>query len=280
MTVAFVLSGGASLGAQQVGMLRAMAEAGIEPDLIVGTSVGAINGAWVASRHDAGIGGLAEVWGRLSREAVFPTKPLLGLLGFLGRRRNLVPADGIRRILRRNLTFDRMEDASIPFHVIATDLLSGMDQCISTGGAIDAITASASIPGVLPPVRIDGRDYVDGGVLNNTPISHAVAQGADTIWVFSTGYACALEQAPESALGMALHALSLTVNQRLAVDVEHYEDTVDLRVAPPLCPVPISPADFSQSAELIERAHASTVEWIANWQPRSGQAALLKPHQH
>lgn len=281
MTTAFVLSGGAALGATQVGMLLALDEAGIRPDFIVGTSVGAVNGAWIAGRTDPdGLTDLAQLWRGLTRENVFPARPLLGLMGFLGRRRNLVPDTGLRRLLADNLRFGRLEDAAIPLHVIATEVLTGGDVRLSTGKAVDAVLASAAIPAVFPPVHIDGTDYVDGGVLNNTPISHAVALGADVVWVLSTGYSCALTEPPSGALGMALHALSLTVNQRLAVDVEHYEPAVDLRVVPPLCPIRTSPSDFSHAAELIERAHASTAEWLTARPPATGQSYLFAPHRH
>ncbi len=279
VTDAFVLSGGASLGAAQVGMLLALADAGIEPDLIIGTSVGAVNGGWLASRPDRdGIDGLAELWQGLRREDIFPTRPLLGLLGFLGKRRNFVPNGPFRRLVSSNLEFEQLEDAPIPLHVVTTDVLSGADVLHSTGSAVDAIVASAAIPAVFPPVTIDGRDQIDGGVVNNTPISHACALGADTVWVLSTGYACALDESPMGALAMALHALSLTVNQRLAVDVARFESVVDLRVVPPLCPIRTSPADFSQSAELIERAHEATADWLTSDPLLVGQAELLQPH--
>lgn len=281
MTTAFVLSGGAALGATQVGMLLALGEAGIQPDLIVGTSVGAVNGAWIAGRSDPdGIADLARLWQGLSRDDVFPTRPLVGLLGFAGRRRNLVPDTGLRHLIADNLRFERLEEAPIPLHVIVTDVLTGDDVRLSTGDAVAAVLASAAIPAVFPPVHIDGRDYVDGGVVNNTPISHAVSFGADTVWVLSTGYACALTEPPRGALGMALHALTLTVNQRLAVDVERYEPTVDLRVVPPLCPIRTSPSDFSHAAELIDRAHTTTRDWLTSRSPTTGQAALLGPHHH
>lgn len=281
MTTAFVLSGGASLGSIQVGMLLALAEAGITPDLIVGTSVGAVNGGWVAARPDvAGIGALADVWRSLSRNDVFPTRPIIGLLGFLGVRSSLVPDTGLRRLLTDHLEFSRLEDAPIPLHVVATDVLSGQDALLSSGDAVDAIVASAAIPAVFPPVKIDGRDLFDGGVVNNTPLSHAVALGADVIWVLPTGYACALRESPRGALAMALHAVTLTVNQRLAVEVAHFEEAVDLRVIPPLCPIAISPIDFSHSGSLIERSHAATREWLSSRHPVTGQAALLEPHRH
>ncbi len=280
MTTAFVLSGGAALGATQVGMLLALSEASVRPDLIVGTSVGAVNGAWIAGRPDPeGVSDLAQLWRGLTREAVFPARPLLGLLGFVGRRRNLVPDTGLRGLLADNLRFERLEAAPIPLHVIVTDVLTGDDVRLSAGDAVDAVLASAAIPAVFPPVHIDGRDYVDGGVVNNTPISHAVALGADVVWVLSTGYACALSEPPRGALGMALHALTLTVNQRLALDVERYEPSVDLRVVPPLCPIRTSPSDFSHAAELIDRAHATTAEWLTT-PAHTGQSYLFEPHHH
>lgn len=281
MPTAFVLSGGAALGAAQVGMLLALAEAEVVPDMIVGTSVGAVNGGWLAAKPDrAGLDELADLWRGLTREDVFPTNPIAGLLGFLGHRRNLVPETHLRRLVSDNLRFDQLEEAPIPLHVIVADVLSGEDVRISTGDAVDAIVASAAIPAVFPPVSIDGRSYMDGGVVNNTPISHAIALGADVIWVLSTGYACDLDAPPRGALAMALHALTLTVNQRLAVDIERYEPTTDLRVAPPLCPVRMSPADFSNGAELIERAFASTSTWLTAHHRTRGQAELLAPHRH
>lgn len=168
MITAFVLSGGASLGAAQVGMLAALADTGTSPDLIVGTSVGAINGGWIAGRPDLdGINDLAKLWRTLDRGDVFPTRPLLGLLGFLGRRPNLVPDDALRRLVEDNLCFERLEDAPIPLHVIVADLPTGHDVRLTTGNAVDAVVARASIPVVFPPVVIDGRPYIDGGVVNN-----------------------------------------------------------------------------------------------------------------
>lgn len=278
---AFVLSGGASLGAIHVGMLLALADEGERPDLIVGTSVGAVNGGWIASRPDLpGIRGLAELWTSLSRRDIFPTHPIAGAMGMLGRRSHLVPNVGLRRLLAEQLEFARLEDAPIPLHVVATDVVSGGDVLLSSGNAVDAIAASAAIPGVFPPVRVNGRDLMDGGVVNNTPVSHAVALGADRVWVLPTGYSCALPAAPKTAVNMALHALTLAVNHRLAVDVERFERTVDLRVVRPLCPVAISGADFSHGATLIERSHAATREWLAARPPSTGQAGLLEPHSH
>lgn len=278
---AFVLSGGAALGAIHVGMLRALVDTGERPDLIVGTSVGAVNAGWIASRPDAaGIRGLADLWISLSRKDIFPTHPFAGAMTMLGRRTHLVPNNGLRRLLAEKLQFTRLEDAPVPLHVVATDVISGMDVLLSSGNAVDAIAASAAIPGVFPPVTIDGRDLMDGGVVNNTPISHAVGLGADRVWVLPTGYSCDLPESPKTAVNMALHAMTIAVNHRLAVDVERFERVVDLRVIRPLCPVATSGADFSHAATLIERSHAATREWLAACPPSTGQAGLLEPHRH
>lgn len=263
MRTAFVLSGGAALGAVQVGMLQALHGHGVRPDLVVGTSAGAINGAWVAKPggYDD-LDGLAAVWRELQRSTVFPLSWLRVAKGLTGRSDHFVSPDPLRRMISRNVPFSRIEDAEVEFHVIAADVLEGKDHRFSSGPALDAIVASASIPGVLPPVEIDGGLYLDGGTVNNTPLTHAIQLGADRVWVIPNAFACGTTRAPSSALGMALHAVSLLVNRRLARDVERYRDTVDLRVLPPPCPVDVSALDFAHGAELIEAGRSTAEAWI------------------
>lgn len=282
MKVAFVLSGGGNLGAVQAGMLQALFRAGITPDLIVGTSVGALNGGWLAGRgRNADIRQLAELWKRLRRTDVFPTQLLGGLLGFVGRADHLVPDSGLRKILTRELGFDRLENALIPLHVVATNLLSGVDVLLSRGDAVDAICASSAIPGVFPAVRMNDMTLVDGGVVNNCPISHAIHLGATQVWVLPCGYACALDKPPKGALGTALQAVSLLVQQRLRIDAERYAGSCELRIAPVLCPISIPPTDFSRAAQLVADSDALTTAWLQN--PAAEQARgvdPLGPHAH
>lgn len=280
MTTAFVLSGGSNLGAVQVGMLQALHEADIHADVLLGASVGAINAAWVAGADPGeGLDELAKVWTSLRRGDVFPVRLGLGLAGFLGRRASLIAADGLRRLIRTHIRFERLEDSPIPLHVVVTDVLDGSDVALSTGSAVDLITASAAIPGVFPPVVVDGRTYMDGGVVNNAPVSHAVALGADTIYVLATGYACSLERPPTSALAMTLHAVSLMINRRLSADVDHYVGRADVRVIPPPCPVDVKPNDFGRAGALIERSYASTVAWLQDSSDRQMRNPLLD-HEH
>ncbi|BBH18634.1 hypothetical patatin-like protein [Nocardioides baekrokdamisoli] len=260
MTRALVLSGGGNLGAAQAGMLVALEDAGIRPDLIVGTSVGAFNGAWIAGGRSAGE--LAQLWRTLRRRDVYPIDLIGGFLGFVGLRDHLVSDGPLRRLLTQYVTFERMEDAPIPFHVVATDVLTGHDLLLNRGSAVDAVLASAAIPGIFPPVTVDGVELMDGGIANNTPISQAVALGADELWVLSTGHACGLTAPPKTALAMMLHAFSVAIEERLNLDIAEYAETVDLKVAPPLCPVNVLPTDFSQSGHLIDDARRQTEAWL------------------
>lgn len=283
MTTAFVLSGGASHGAVQVGMLQALAARGVRPDLVFGASVGALNAAWVAGDPNLErLDGLAAVWTSLRTRDVFPLRPVTGLLGFLGRRDSLVGGDRLRAVVARNLSCKRLEDFPIPLCVIATEVTSGREIALTTGDALDAIIASATIPGVLPPVRVDGRALMDGGVVNNTPISNAIAAGATRIYVLPTGYACDLQRPPQSALAMSLQALSLLVQQRLIIDVHELQGHVDLRVIPPLCPLDISPADFSHARELIDAARGGAGQWLDTYEAGGNrdQSADLGFHEH
>jgi NTE family protein len=254
-SVAFVLSGGASLGAIQAGMLRALYERGITPDLLVGTSAGALNGAFVASRPQTveTADELGAVWTGLRRGNAFPLNPVTGLLGFLGLRDHLVPASGLERLIERHTEHERLEDLPIPLHVVAVDVITGQELRLSSGDLRDAVLASASIPGVLEPVAWEDRALMDGGVANNTPISHAVELGARRIYVLPTGHACSLQDPPRGALAMALHAISLLTQRRLIDDIERHRGNAKLIVLPPPCPLAIQPIDFDQAEMLIDR---------------------------
>jgi NTE family protein len=155
--------------------------------------------------------------------------------------------------MAEHTTHERLEQTPIEFHVVAVDVLSGEELLLSRGPMLEAVLASAAIPAVLPPVSWKARALMDGGVANNTPISHAVALGARTVYVLPTGHACALEQPPASALGMALHALTLLAQSRLIADIEKHRDHARLVVVPPPCPLAIQPTDFAHADELIER---------------------------
>jgi NTE family protein len=277
MTTAFVLSGGGNLGSIQVGMLRALYRAGIRPDFIVGTSVGSLNGAWIAAHgNDANLEELVDVWVRMKRTNIFPADFVGGFRGFIGQRDHLVSSSGLQRVVRREIGDITFSELLVPLHVVATDITTGEDVLLNAGKISEAVCASAAIPGIFPIVTIKGRKLVDGGVVNNCPISQAIALGARTIWVLPCGYACSLQQPPVGALGTILQAVSLLIQNRLLVDYDRYKDVVDLRMLPTLCPVKVSPTDFSQAQRLIGEADALVTSWLND--PSIGQRPGLHHH--
>jgi len=283
MTTAFVLSGGGSLGAVQVGMLEALTERGVTPDLLIGTSAGAINALFVAAHGTgaAALDRLGRAWAALRREDVFPVRAPQMLLALTGARDSLCTHHGLEALVRHHVQLAGLGDAAIPVHLVATDLLSGEEVLLSEGDPVTAVLASSAVPAVLPPVRRDGRTLVDGGLADNAAISQAIALGADRVYVLPTGYACALPSPPTRPLAVAVQALSLLVQQRLVTDVARYADHVDLVVLPPLCPLRVSAVDFGHAPELRHRAHASASAWLAGGEAfRPHPERILGLHRH
>lgn len=278
---AFVMAGGGSLGAVEVGMLRALLEWGEQADLVVGASAGAINGAFFAfDPTRVGVANLTDIWCALRRRDVFPFS-FANVFGALTGRDHLCGHDGLRRLLERHLGTHTIDRAAIPLHVVASDLASGDEVLLSSGSVVEAVLASAAIPGIFPPVVIGGRELVDGGVANNTPISSAVRLGATRIVVLPTGFACALRKVPSNAIARAMHALDLLVVRQLLNDIERFRSSVELHVVPGLCPLDVSPYDYSASSLLIERAAASTRQWLdGGGLERSDVPMQLHVHVH
>jgi NTE family protein len=261
---AFVLAGGGSFGAIQVGMLRELVAHGVTPDLVVGASVGALNGIhFCCDPTPAGVARLEAVWCGLRRSDVFPLSPR-HLLGIFRGAASLVDPSGLRGLIARHLSLPQLEDTLIPVHVAATDLLTGAAVLLSSGPAADAILASCAIPGAFPPVRIGERYLIDGAVASNTPVMAALALGCTRVVVLPTGFACALSTAPTGALASAFHALNLLVARQLVRDLEQLAGRVEVATVPPLCPLAVSAYDFSRAHELIERAAQSTRRWLEN----------------
>lgn len=259
---ALVFAGGGSFGAVQVGMLRALVAHGVKPDMVVGSSVGAMNGAYYAGTpSEEGVARLAAIWRSLRRRDVFPITPH-ALLGFLRRRDFLLGSHGLYRLVHEHLPFRNLEDAQVKLHIVATDLLSGDAEVLSHGEAATAIVASTAIPAAFAPVRRNGQFLADGAITSCTPVRVAVMQGATRLIVLPTGYACAREMPPQGAVANALHALTLLISRQVKAELQSLDDSIDFHVAPPLCPLLGSPYDFSQTSELIERAAERTEEWL------------------
>ena len=278
---AFVLAGGGSLGAIQVGMLKALAAHGITADMVVGSSVGALNGAFYAGDPTVkGMERLAEIWRGLKRHDVFPMT-WRTLLGFLWRRDFLITHDGIRKLIDDHIPFRRLEQALLPIHVVTTDIITGDSVVLSEGPTSDAIVASTAIPGAFSPIHFKDYYLADGAISSNTPVRVAIARGARRLIVLPTGHACANDAPPVGAVANALHALTLLIARQLVNELENLGPDIEYYVIPPLCPLVGSPYDFSRTADHIDRAIRSTDAWLA----QDGLAKReipheLRPHDH
>jgi NTE family protein len=258
---AFVLAGGAALGAMQAGMVHALYELGIAPDVLIGTSAGALNAAFLASRPAtvATAEELAAIWRGLRRSDIFPLRPGTLIEGLAGRRDHLISDRALRRLAARHLQFERLEQAAIPLYLVAFDLLTGTEARLSDGPLADAVLAAAAIPGVLPPVRWRGRLLVDGGIADNTPVSQAVALGARRIYVLPTQNPGdgGLPRPPRGALAAAVHAVTVLANARLQDDLACHTSPAELIVLPAVNPGNIPPTDFGHAGQLIRLALAA-----------------------
>jgi NTE family protein len=280
---AFVLAGGGSLGAVEVGMLEALLAWDEAPAFVVGTSAGAINAAYFAGDPTCdGVERLRALWCSIRRREILPIELRSIITGLFGRRGYLVDSRGLRELLERHLSYAQLESAAIPVHIVASDIINGREVVLSAGSVVDAVLASTAIPGVFPPVKIGSHMLVDGGVANNAPISVAVALGAKRVVVLPTGFTCAPKKAPQGAIARAMHAVSKLVAGQLTRDAEHWMAShIELRIVPSLCPLATSPYDYSAAEDLIARARTSTRVWLEAGGLESGEIpGQLYEHQH
>ena len=262
-------------------MMASLARRGITADMVVGSSVGALNGAFYASDPTIdGVERLANVWRGLKREDVFPVS-VWSLLSFLWRRDFLIPHDGVRKLIEDHIPYRNLEQAKLPVHIVTTNIVTGDSVVFSKGPAAEAIVASTAIPGAFSPIRYKDLYLADGAVSSNTPVRIAIEKGARRLIILPTGHACANESPPVGAVATAMHALTLLIARQLVNELENLAPGTAYFVVPPLCPLVGSPYDFSRTAEHIDRARQSTDEWLA----RGGleQSVIpdeLKPHDH
>src|SRR5688572_5721746 len=219
-------------------MLAALQDHGIQPDLLVGTSVGALNAAYLAGPGTPRerVASLAVLWRQVRRRDVFVPEPRRWLAATVGAAPSLLSGTRLRALVEHHLGFERLEDARLPVHVVATDLVTGEGIALSGGPSADAVLASAAVPGLLPPVQVHGRTLVDGAVGEFDALRHADDWGATDTYLLPAGYPCA-GPAPTSALGTSLTALSLLLHRQLLGQVRDYHGRARLHLLPPLCPL-------------------------------------------
>jgi NTE family protein len=262
---AFVLLGGTIVGATQVGMLYALLEAGIRPNLVIGSSAGALNGAHLAG--DASLEGverLAAFWDSIGRRDLLPIELRAILGGVVGRRDHLCDPLALRTlILRAEIGFGRIEEAPIRFVPTATDLATGEGVALSEGDVVDALMASASTPGLFPPVDIGGRMLTDGGVVADHPLTEAEAQGATTIFVLPAASPSIIDP-PRGAIDVAARASFLSAHSMAMATSTRLASGLDVQVVPPPSVQDRSILDLGATTELIDRSYLRARSWLAD----------------
>ncbi|MFM8304614.1 MAG: patatin-like phospholipase family protein [Actinomycetota bacterium] len=254
---AFVLSGGGNQGVSQVGMLRALLERGIVPDVVVGTSVGALNGAVVATNPVlAQVEHLEQVWVELTGERVFPGGTLRRAWNLLRRDDHLISSEGLGEMIDGALVAERFEELTVPLRVVAADLQSGAELVFATGDLRPALLASAALPGIFPPVRLGGSVLVDGAIVNLVPISHALAGPVDRIFVLDVSEPMS-DRPIRSPLDVVIRSVAISREQRFELELQWVPPEVELVVLPP----PDDDRDFfdfSGARALIDHAMVLT----------------------
>ncbi|HLG66934.1 MAG TPA: patatin-like phospholipase family protein [Acidimicrobiales bacterium] len=268
MTVAFALSGGANLGPMQAGSVAALTDAGIVPDLLVGSSVGALNAAFLACRPGAhGVVALRQAWAALRRRDAFRFSLAGALAGFLGMRPHLVSTTRMRALVRRWVTVEQIEDCPTRLAAVATDALTGEPVVLDRGDLVQALLASAAIPGLLPPVHLGKRWLVDGSLAAGCPVLQAQDLGATTVYMISTGTAPRTAP-PRGALAMAMHSVSMLTMRAGEAQLRLARQRAaagggTVHVVPAARPQAPSPFDFRQAPSLYEAAYDRTAAWLA-----------------
>ena len=256
---AFVLSGGGNLGALQVGMLRALFERRIEPDLVLGCSVGALNGAAIA--HDpslAMVGRLQDLWRGIADHDVMPAGLLPTTVQLARKGVAIHDNANLRKVIETVLPVRTFDELEVPFQCIAVALSEGRETWFAEGPIIEPILASAALPAVYPPVEIDGVAYLDGAIVNDVPVSRAVELGADRIFVLHVGSWDRPRPEPKRPIDMAMYAYWLARRSRFQRDLAAIPPHIEVLVLPPGGTPLIRYNDFGHSDEMIATSYQAT----------------------
>ncbi|CAB4893567.1 unannotated protein [freshwater metagenome] len=260
--IGFVLGGGGTLGSVQVGMMRALLERGISPDLVVGTSIGAFNGAVLAADPGSAVETLLHFWANASRSDVLPLRGLRPLLHWRRTRQSLYPSDGAARGIRSVLgAYPRIEDLALPFGAVAVNARTGLAELLSDGPLESALLASSAIPAFFAPVSRAGNLYYDGGLGDAVPMGQAVAMGAKSLVVLDTTNPMVDLDRPSSIGEFA--AFVTEVYSRQGV-LRHLHDLADIPTLYPRSPATGIMSTFSldHTDELLTSSYADTCTYL------------------
>jgi NTE family protein len=262
-TTGFVLGGAGNMGAIQLGMLRALLERDLVPDLVVGCSVGALNGGAIASGPSLGtLARLEALWLDLSAKDVWPARPLIGAVQLLRRRPAVNDNVGLRRVVERFLPGATFADLAVPFACVATSLATGGERWFSEGPLAEAVLASSALPALLPPVEVDGELLVDGATVNVVPIRRAVEMGATRVFVLQLKDLDATSPRPRRPVEVLQRAFAISRNFRFVHELATMPPEIEVHVLPAVSWARLRYDGFSRTAELIERSHGVAATYL------------------
>lgn len=265
METAFVLGGGGLLGAHEVGMLRALNEAGVEPDLVVGTSVGALNGVLIAADPAGAVPKLASLWRSDVVRTAFAGSWVARLSTLARTGTHLHPMEPLRTLLGGLLPAPLIEELPVPFQCVAASVERAAAHWFSSGPVVDAVLASCAVPGLLPPVTIDGEHFFDGGLVHSIPVGRAVQMGATRVYVLHVGRIERPLTAPRRPWEVGMVAFEIARRHRFAEEMATLPPGVEVHVLPAGTPRPLSPLryrDLSQISQYIDRAYEASSHYL------------------
>ncbi|MBV9604629.1 MAG: patatin-like phospholipase family protein [Solirubrobacterales bacterium] len=231
--IAFVLGGGGVLGAHEVGMLRALAEREVTPDMVLGTSVGAINGAFFAADPTVtGVERLSELWQESNWSERSPGATVRRLTTLARSGTHLESLSEMRERLESLLPVRRVEELTVRFQCVAASIERAAEHWFESGPLVDVVLASCAVPGILPPVPIDGEHFIDGGIVNSIPVSRAVMLGARKIYVLQVGRLERSLKPPRRPWEVGLVAFEVARRHRFAHDLHNLPEGIELHVLP------------------------------------------------
>jgi NTE family protein len=269
MTTAFVLGGGGLLGAHEVGMLRALAEAGVKPDLVVGTSIGALNGVFVAADPAGAADRLSRMWQGEELRLAFSEKLWGRTVRLVRSGTHLHSFESLRQVLAAALPGPDFADLELPFQCVASSIESASARWFSGGPVVPAVMASCAVPGLLPPVEIDGAHYFDGGLVDSIPVGRAVMLGASTVYVLQVGRIESPLAVPTKPWEVGLVAFEIARRHRFHEEMSSLPENVRVHVLPTGGdrPAPgLAQFRYRDKARVglsIERAYTASASYLA-----------------
>ena len=231
--IAFVLGGGGHRGTYEVGMLKALIEAGIQPDVVVGTSIGAINGVAIAADPSLEtVDRLVDAWHSISDSSIFRGNIFARAFNAVRYRTHLHTNEPLRHLIESVVTARRFEDLTVHFECVAACVEDTSEHWFSDGALVDAVLASSAVPGILPAVEVDGRHYIDGGVVNSIPVSRAIELGATELYVLQVGHIHDPLKPPRTPWDVAMVAFEISRRHRFLGELERLPTGVKVHVLP------------------------------------------------